>query len=869
MERCPYCFKILPQNGICSCRYEESENARIEDALRPGSIVGACYQIGGVLGKGGFGITYKGYDLNLEKEVAIKEFFPEGLVTRAVRIDTSDPGKRTNASRVIPLNSKSNETYRKSLDLFYREAKALARLSRLSNVVHVYHCFPENDTAYIVMDYVNGKSLKTLLEEKGRFTQAELIPLLDPVLDVLQKVHAAGILHRDIAPDNIVLNDEGQAVLLDFGAARVDASGASSLLIGKKGYSPVEQMGGGPQDVRSDIYALGATYYHLLSGQLPQESYMRALDDQVEPLIELVPDISPQVSNAVMKAMAVRPELRWKNVSDFKAALHGKQTTRGGYSPTFITESSSGSHTEARLRTQKKKDNRIWILPAAVLLLGITVFAVLHRPGWLMPAVPTPTEIPTETPTVTPEPTLTDTPVYEIDAAQTQAALSVAIETMEAVQTGEAFSYQQSEAEKTQEAEFQIMTAAAQIMIAGAESATQEAAVRLTETAAAQQATGTAEVLETEAVLRETREVLAAAQATREAESLLATREAEARITATAAFRMTQEAGTTQTAEALQAATVIAARKTETSLTETAQAVQTAQAAETASVLATREAEIRMTGTAEALLTQEAAASQTAEAHARETLSAQQTETARPTATATPTVTPSPTVTPTATHTPSPTMTNTPTMTSTPTATNTPLPTETPTPTEHPVILPKVFSVGTEFTFGSYEQDADPDTPPEPIEWQVLEVQNGQVLVISKYALDAVPYSNDRRAGWNTSSLKKWLNSDFYNTAFTKGEQALISPSPEGDIFLLSADEALQYFPRIGSRVGVSTPYAKAQARRQYDNQIWWLRNVLDDPAKSAAYVDETGDIKYTHDKSLTYVVVRPCFRLNLQQGVR
>ncbi len=259
MERCPYCFKPLPKNGVCSCRYEESENARIEDALRPGSIVGACYQIGGVLGKGGFGITYKGYDLNLEKEVAIKEFFPEGLVTRAVRLNENDPTRKINASRVLPLNTKSSETYKKSLDLFYREAKALARLSKFSNVVHVYHCFPENDTAYIVMDYVNGKSLKTILDERGPFSESELIPLLDPVLDVLQKVHAEGILHRDIAPDNIVVNDEGQAVLLDFGAARIDTSAGSSLVIGKKGYSPVEQLGGGLQDVRSDMYALGAT----------------------------------------------------------------------------------------------------------------------------------------------------------------------------------------------------------------------------------------------------------------------------------------------------------------------------------------------------------------------------------------------------------------------------------------------------------------------------------------------------------------------------------------------------------------------------------------------------------------------------------
>ena len=807
MERCPYCFKILPKNGICSCRYEESENARIEDALKPGTIVGACYQIGGVLGKGGFGITYKGYDLNLEKEVAIKEFFPEGLVTRAVRLNENDPLRRMNASRVLPLNTKSSETYQKSLDLFYREAKALARLSKLSNVVHVYHCFPENDTAYIVMDYVNGESLLTILGEKGRFSESELIPLLDPVLDALQKVHAAGILHRDIAPDNIVLNDEGQAVLLDFGAARVDPGSGSSLVIGKKGYSPVEQMGGGPQDVRSDIYALGATYYHLLTGKIPQESYMRALDDRVDPLNELIPNISPQTDHAVMKAMAVKPELRWKNVSDFKAALHGKHTSRSAYPTSFITESRPGPHTEARLRKTRKKDNRLWILPIIVVLLGAVVFSALKYPGWLLPAAVTETN----TPAVTAGSIETETP--QVDAALTQAALSAAIETMDALQTGESFA---SETEKTQEAEFQIMTAAAQIMIAGAESATQEAEVRMTETvifsmtreaeelertAAAQKATEAAEIRGTESAVRETHEALAATQSVLETAFAFATREAETMMTGTAAVQMTRDAQLTQTARAA------------------------------------------------------------AEARAMGTASVWQTETARPTETETPTAAPSATVTPSPTMTPEPT--NTPTVTRTPTAT------ETAVPTLPPVILPGKFVVGDEFTFGSYEQDADPDTGPEPVMWQILEIRDKQVLLISKYALDAVPFSSDPRSVWDTSRLKEWLNNDFYNAAFTESEKQYIGSSAAGDLFVLSADELPEYFPRIGSRVGVSTPYAKEKAHRQYDNQIWWLRTTLEDPAGSAGYVDENGEIRYTADKSISYVVVRPCFRLDLGSGLK
>ncbi len=520
-----------------------------------------------------------------------------------------------------------------------------------------------------------------------------------------------------------------------------------------------------------------------------------------------------------MKAMAVRPELRWKNVSDFKAALHGKQSSRSGYQPTFYTEPSSSSRTEIRARkAREKKNNHLWILPAAVLLVGIAVFTVLQKPGWLIPGAATETWVPTNTP----EPSQTGEPGTgsEIDAEQTRAVQSAAIETMDALQTGEAFTILQSEAEKTQEAEYQIMTAAAQIMIAGAESATQEAEVRMTEnavlqmtqeaealqqTAEAQKTAYAAQIKETEAAVRETHEALAAAQAALEAASALATREAENLMTETAEFVMTQE--------------VLASR--------------TAQAKQTASALAT----------------QEAALTQTAEVHTQETMSARQTETARPTATNTLTPTPSATATPEYTQTPS----------------LTPLPTETPGPTVPPVILPKKFDVGDEFTFGSYEQDADFDNGPEPIEWQVLDVQGSKILLISKYGLDAIPFSSDPRSTWDTSTLKKWLNSTFYETAFTANEKSYIDDSPAGDLFLLSTDELQQYIPRVRSRIGVSTPYAKAQAHRQYDNQIWWLRTVLDDPAGSAGYVDESGEIKYAADKNLSFVVVRPCFRLNLR----
>ncbi|MBR6090152.1 MAG: serine/threonine protein kinase, partial [Anaerolineaceae bacterium] len=341
MNRCPYCFKPLPEYGVCSCHYEENQYFTNREVLHPGSIVGASYQIGMVLGQGGFGITYHGFDLDLEKEVAIKEFYPKGLVARLGAISYPVSKTASNVSQVVAVSSDNNDYYQKSLKSFYKEAKALANMSHISNVAHVYRIFRENDTAYMVMDFIEGKSLRQMLLEKNRpFSENELLPLLDPVLDALQKVHEMGIVHRDIAPDNIVINSNGEPVLLDFGASKLehmqnsddDHQASSSLIVQKKGYSPVEQLSG-ESDLRSDIYALGATYYTLLAGRVPQESIKRAMRDDVRPLSEY--GISPAVSNAVTKAMAVNIDDRWNSVAEFRRALSDRTGTDSGTERTY------------------------------------------------------------------------------------------------------------------------------------------------------------------------------------------------------------------------------------------------------------------------------------------------------------------------------------------------------------------------------------------------------------------------------------------------------------------------------------------------------------------------------------------------------
>ncbi|MBR6088345.1 MAG: serine/threonine protein kinase [Anaerolineaceae bacterium] len=329
MAQCPYCFKPLPKNGICSCNYDQSEFYTDQNVLRPGTVVGrddqsAGYLIGAVLGQGGFGITYHGYDPDENREVAIKEFFPRNMVYRE-KIP-GNTGQNANSTRVISIDP-NDKSYKRSLKMFYREARILAEMRYIPHIPRIYDRFEENGTAYIVMEYVEGKSLKQLLRENGPYPEEKLVRLLDPVLESLQDIHELGIIHLDIAPDNIAVDGKGNPVLLDFGASRIevvqtDGNGqvvsSSVLNVQKKGFTPLEQLIG-ESEPRSDIYAMGATYYTMLTGKVPQESAGRGNRDLVKPLTDF--GITAGISDAVMKAMAIRSDDRWNSVEEFRRAL--------------------------------------------------------------------------------------------------------------------------------------------------------------------------------------------------------------------------------------------------------------------------------------------------------------------------------------------------------------------------------------------------------------------------------------------------------------------------------------------------------------------------------------------------------------------
>ena len=224
------------------------------------------YQIESILGKGGFGITYLARDLNLDKQVAIKEYLPGEFALRE-----SDDSVR-------PLSDKTRDHFAWGLDRFIKEARTLSRFEH-PHIVRVNAVFEENNTGYMVMAYEHGRSLKDILKEQGTLDEATLKDLILPVIDGLQRVHEKGFIHRDIKPDNIYVREDGSAVLLDFGSAREAAGGDQTMTsLVSPGYAPFEQYyaKGEEQGPWTDIYGLGATLYRAVTGKKPMDAVYRS-----------------------------------------------------------------------------------------------------------------------------------------------------------------------------------------------------------------------------------------------------------------------------------------------------------------------------------------------------------------------------------------------------------------------------------------------------------------------------------------------------------------------------------------------------------------------------------------------------------------
>jgi serine/threonine protein kinase len=302
-------IKVCPHCGFGSWRYRPDDFC-----LDMGVMLKGRYKVGTVIGAGGFGITYRAVDIHTGSPIAIKEFYPNGMVSRKndhITVQLSVTGKE--------------QVFAKGMHNFLEEAKGLARFRGVKSIVQVYDYFEQNGTAYIVMEYLRGKSLSAYAADNGgRISYSKALNVMLDIIAALEVVHASGMVHRDISPDNVFMMDNGQVKLIDFGAAR-ESYGYEDKTISivlKPSYAPPEQFKKkSRQGPWTDIYALGATIYKVVTGVLPPESVSRYMEDELLPPSVYTPGIPIYFDNIIMKAMALGIEDRFQNVNELRQAI--------------------------------------------------------------------------------------------------------------------------------------------------------------------------------------------------------------------------------------------------------------------------------------------------------------------------------------------------------------------------------------------------------------------------------------------------------------------------------------------------------------------------------------------------------------------
>lgn len=311
MRLCENCFEEMNAQFCTRCRYNPAAGAGDPTVLAPGSVLLGKYIVGKVIGKGGFGVTYLAYDFTLGKKVAIKEFFPYGVALRAAGTTTVAVSSIDNA-----------EAFKLGAEKFYNEAKLVSKFNGNPNIVGVYEFFYENDTVYFAMEYLKGHTLKEHIQKHGPLSAAQALFVAQNVANALMAAHSSSVLHRDISPDNIIICDDGNIKLIDFGAARqvVAEHSQSFSVILKPGFAPLEQyQKKGNQGPWTDIYSLGATIYYALTEDIPEDPMSRLEDDKAYRSNQY--HIDPELWSMIFKATELKIENRYGDIFQFKNDL--------------------------------------------------------------------------------------------------------------------------------------------------------------------------------------------------------------------------------------------------------------------------------------------------------------------------------------------------------------------------------------------------------------------------------------------------------------------------------------------------------------------------------------------------------------------
>lgn len=311
MEYCPHCMHPAKGETCPSCgrpvHFENNANLLQVGVVLEGNS--HSYRIGAAIGQGGFGVTYVAMDLSDNRRVAIKEYFPTRCANRA-------------ADGSVEPKPNEDALYEGGRFSFLQEAKMLASLEGMPAVVQGLDYLETNNTAYLVMEFLDGKPLYQVVNKRGRILAEELMPMLKPLLRDIGRLHEAGIIHRDISPDNIMWMPDNTLKLLDFGCARSMEDGKSMTVLVKKGFAPVEQYRRHGQGTYTDVYALAATVYYCLTGVIPPESTARLLNgEDLKSPISLGAALTPDEESALLWGLELDPKTRPANMDVFSKRL--------------------------------------------------------------------------------------------------------------------------------------------------------------------------------------------------------------------------------------------------------------------------------------------------------------------------------------------------------------------------------------------------------------------------------------------------------------------------------------------------------------------------------------------------------------------
>lgn len=318
---CPNCFsENNTESEKCSfCGYRTDAKSKNVFALSPGTVIAERFLIGRVLGSGGFGITYKAKDILTEEVCAVKEYFPTSCAYRK-------PGD----NNVYPISEAKNGIFQHGRKNFIDEAKILIKFKNDENIVHVENFLAVNNTAYLVMEFLDGTNYKTLInKQNGKIPFSIGVDVFITVANALDRIHSHDILHRDISPENIFITNKAQIKLIDFGSARQMIDGSMSVLL-KHGFAPIEQYSStGKQGAWTDIYSLAATFYLSVTGKQVPDSRSRVKTDELERLEKNCPDASVEWGDVIEKALKVDASERYRSVGEMMEDV-GKVMTRFG-----------------------------------------------------------------------------------------------------------------------------------------------------------------------------------------------------------------------------------------------------------------------------------------------------------------------------------------------------------------------------------------------------------------------------------------------------------------------------------------------------------------------------------------------------------